>query len=219
MIPEVFPMLQRRPSSIATMLGIVVLVAVVLVLLMQPGRTPVQPADFAALSADASYTAKSSSTGDGFTLTVNLDDPDSAAGQTVYQGSYGSIVLEAVTDVSETGCTLQFASSGGQDADGKVCLVSGALPGEDGLLTAEVSALPYRLAYRIRDGSRFYQHRKYFFPPPDGGELRRCRHARECIPSGNADAAQSAADRLYGIEIKFPFSCTMQQQKPPVRTH
>ena len=135
-------MLQRRPSSIATMLGIVVLVAVVLVLLMQPGRTPVQPADFAALSADASYTAKSSSTGDGFTLTVNLDDPDSAAGQTVYQGSYGSIVLEAVTDVSETGCTLQFASSGGQDADGKVCLVSGALPGEDGLLTAEVSASP-----------------------------------------------------------------------------
>lgn len=124
------------------MLGIVVLVAVVLVLLMQPGRTPVQPADFTALSADASYTAKSSSTGDGFTLTVNLDDPASAAGQTVYQGSYGSIVLEAVTDVSETGCTLQFASSGGQDADGKACLVSGALPGEEGLLTAAVSISP-----------------------------------------------------------------------------
>ncbi|WP_294451781.1 hypothetical protein [uncultured Gemmiger sp.] len=135
-------MLQRRPSSIATMLGIVVLVAVVLVLLMQPGRTPVQPADFTALSADASYTAKSSSTGDGFTLTVNLDDPASAAGQTVYQGSYGSIVLEAVTDVSETGCTLQFASSGGQDADGKACLVSGALPGEEGLMTAEISLSP-----------------------------------------------------------------------------
>ena len=67
---------------------------------------------------------------------------DFAAGQTVYQGSYGSIVLEAVTDVSETGCTLQFSSSGGQDADGKACLVSGALPGEDGLLTAEVSASP-----------------------------------------------------------------------------
>ncbi len=135
-------MLQRRPSSIATMLGIVVLVAVVLVLLMQPGRAPVQPADFTALSADASYTAKSSSTGDGFTLTVNLDDPASAAGQTVYQGSYGSIVLEAVTDVSETGCTLQFASSGGQDADGKACLVSGALPGEEGLMTAAVSISP-----------------------------------------------------------------------------
>ena len=135
-------MLQRRPSSIATMLGIVVLVAVVLVLLMQPGRAPVQPADFTALSADASYTAKSSSTGDGFTLTVNLDDPASAAGQTVYQGSYGSIVLEAVTDVSETGCTLQFASSGVQDADGKACLVSGALPGEEGLMTAAVSISP-----------------------------------------------------------------------------
>ena len=100
-------MLQRRPSSLATMLGIVVLVAVVLVLLMQPGRAPVQPADFAALSADDSYTAKTSSTGDGFTLTMDLDAPGSAAGQTVYQGSYGSIVLEAVTDVSETGCTLQ----------------------------------------------------------------------------------------------------------------
>lgn len=135
-------MLQRRPSSIATMLGIVVLVAVVLVLLMQPGRTPVQPADFAALSTDASYTAKSSSTGEGFTLTVNLDDPASASGQTVYQGSYGSIVLEAVTDVSETGCTLQFASSGGMDADGKTCLVSGTLPGEDGLMTAEVGVSP-----------------------------------------------------------------------------
>lgn len=135
-------MLQRRPSSLATMLGIVVLVAVVLVLLMQPGRAPVQPADFAALSADDSYTAKTSSTGDGFTLTVDLDAPGSAAGQTVYQGSYGSIVLEAVTDVSETGCTLQFASSGGLDADGKACLVSGALPGADGLLTAEASVSP-----------------------------------------------------------------------------
>lgn len=135
-------MLQRRPSSLATMLGIVVLVAVVLVLLMQPGRPPVQPADFAALSADDSYTAKTSSTEDGFTLTVDLDAPDSAAGQTVYQGSYGSIVLEAVTDVSETGCTLQFASSGGLDADGKACLISGALSGEDGLLTAEVSVSP-----------------------------------------------------------------------------
>lgn len=124
------------------MLGIVVLVAVVLVLLMQPGRTPVQPADFAALSADASYTAKSSYTKDGFTLTVNLDDPASAAGQTVYQGSYGSIVLESVTDVTETGCTLQFASSGGQDVDGKACLISGALPGEEGLMTAEVSISP-----------------------------------------------------------------------------
>lgn len=148
-------MLQRRPSSLATMLGIVVLVAVVLVLLMQPGRTPVQPADFAALSADDSYTAKTASTGDGFTLTVNLDAPDSAVGQTVYQGSYGSIVLEAVTDVSETGCILQFASSGGLAADGKACLVSGALPGEDGLLTAEVSVSPARYQAVLREDPGF----------------------------------------------------------------
>ena len=135
-------MLQRRSSSLATMLGIVVLVAVVLFLLMHPGRAPVQPADFAALSADASCSAVTSSTGDGFTLTVDLDDPDYSAGQTVYQGSYGTIVLEAVTIVSDTGCTLQFAASGGMDADGKACLVSGALPGEEGLMTAEVSLSP-----------------------------------------------------------------------------
>lgn len=136
-------MLQRRSSSLATMLGIVVLVAVVLFLLMHPGRAPVQPADFAALSADASCSAVTSSTGDGFTLTVDLDDPDYSAGQTVYQGSYGAIVLEAVTNVSETGCTLQFAASGGMDADGKACLVSGTVPEEDGSLrTAEVSVSP-----------------------------------------------------------------------------
>ena len=124
------------------MLGIVVLVAVVLFLLMQPGRPTVQPADFAALSQDASYRAATSATGDGFTMTLDLDDPEYGVGQTVYQGSYGSIVLEAVTDVSETGCTLQFASSGGMDADGKTCLVSGTLPGEDGLMTAEVGVSP-----------------------------------------------------------------------------
>lgn len=136
-------MLQRRPSSLATMLGIVVLVAVVLVLLMQPGREPVQPADFAALSADASYTAKASSTGDGFTMTIDLGDPDFGVGQTVYEGSYGSIVLAEVTDVTESGCTLHFTASGGSGSDGKACLVSGAVPGEDGsLLTAEASAEP-----------------------------------------------------------------------------
>lgn len=136
-------MLQRRPSSLVTMLGIVVLVAVVLFLLMQPGRPAVQPADFSALSQDASCGAETASTGDGFTMTINLDDPDSGAGQTVYQGSYGTIVLEAVTDVSETGCTLQFAASGGLDADGKACLVSGAVPESDGSLrVAEVSVSP-----------------------------------------------------------------------------
>lgn len=136
-------MLQRRPSSLATMLGIVVLVAVVLFLLMQPGRPAVQPADFSALSQDASYSAETASTGDGFTMTLNLDDPDYSAGQTVYQGSYGTIVLEAVTDVSETGCTLQFAASGGLDADGKARLVSGAVPEADGSLrAAEVSVSP-----------------------------------------------------------------------------
>lgn len=125
------------------MLGIVVLVAVVLFLLMHPGRAPVQPADFAALSADASCSAVTSFTGDGFTLTVDLDDPGYSAGQTVYLGSYGTIVLEAVTNVSDTGCTLQFAASGGMDADGKACLVSGAVPEEDGSLrTAEVSVSP-----------------------------------------------------------------------------
>lgn len=136
-------MLQRRPSSLVTMLGIVVLVAVVLLLLMRPGRPAVQPADFSALSQDASCSAETSSTGDGFTMTLNLDDPDSYVGQTVYQGSYGTIVLEAVTDVSETGCTLQFAASGGLDADGKACLVSGAVPESDGSLrVAEVSVSP-----------------------------------------------------------------------------
>ncbi|HJC08961.1 MAG TPA: hypothetical protein H9706_08250 [Candidatus Gemmiger stercorigallinarum] len=138
-------MLQRRPSSLATMLGIVVLVAVVLVLLMQPGRKPVQPADFAALSDDASCTAKASSTGDGFTMTIDLGDPDFGVGvgQTVYEGSYGSIVLAEVTDVTESGCTLHFTASGGSGSDGKACLVSGAVPGEDGsLLTAEASTEP-----------------------------------------------------------------------------
>lgn len=136
-------MLQRRPSSLVTMLGIVVLVAVVLYLLMQPGRPAVQPADFSALSQDASYSTETASTGDGFTITINLDDLDSSVGQTVYQGSYGTIVLEAVTDVSETGCTLQFAASGGLDADGKACLVSGAVPQADGSLrVAELSVSP-----------------------------------------------------------------------------
>lgn len=136
-------MLQRRPSSLATMLGIVVLVAVVLVLLMQPGREPVQPADFAALSADASCTAKASSTGDGFTMTIDLGAPDFGVGQTVYEGSYGSIVLTEVTDVTEGSCTLHFTASGGSGSDSKACLVSGAVPGEDGsLLTAEASTEP-----------------------------------------------------------------------------
>ena len=87
------------------MLGIVVLVAVVLVLLMQPGREPVQHADFAALSADASCTAKASSTGDGFTMTIDLGDPDFGVGQPVYKGSYGSIVLTEVTDVTAVSYT------------------------------------------------------------------------------------------------------------------
>lgn len=135
-------MLQRRPSSLATMLGIVVLVAVVLVLLTHPGRQPVQPADFAALAADPACTAGTSVTGDGFTLTVDLDEAF-AGEQTVYQGSYGSIVLAGVTDVSQEGCTLLFTASGGMDSDGRACLVSGALPGADGaLLTAEVLLEP-----------------------------------------------------------------------------
>ena len=45
--------------------------------------------------------------------------------------------------MTESGCTLHFTAFGGSGSDGKACLVSGAVPGEDGsLLTAEASTEP-----------------------------------------------------------------------------
>ena len=59
-----------RRSPFATMIGVVLLVAVVFWLLAHPADSGTQDADFAALAADPGYAAEVRATGEGFTLTV-----------------------------------------------------------------------------------------------------------------------------------------------------
>lgn len=116
-----------RRSPFATMVGVVLLVAVVFWLLAHPAGSGAQNADFAALAADPGCTAEVRATNEGFTLTVDLADPARDVGQAVYTGDYGSIRLSEVTDADATGCTLHFTAGGSRDGS-KAHLVTGIAP-------------------------------------------------------------------------------------------
>lgn len=120
-----------RRSTFATMIGVVLLVAVVWLLLTRPAAPAPQPADFAALAARTDVAASVKSSGGGATFSVNLDDPEQNVGQPIYTGEYGSIVLTEVTDADSTGCTLHFSAAGGMDGSGKAHLISGMVPAPD----------------------------------------------------------------------------------------
>lgn len=121
-----------RRSTFATMIGVVLLVAVVWLLLTRPAASDPQPADFEALAARTDVTASVSSSGGGATFQVNLDAPEQNVDQPIYTGEYGSIVLTGVTDADSTGCTLHFSAVGGMDGSGRAAhLISGIVPSPD----------------------------------------------------------------------------------------
>lgn len=120
-----------RRSTFATMIGVVLLVAVVWLLLTRPAAPDPQPADFAALSAQPGVTASVKTSGGGATFQVNLDAPEQNVGQPIYTGDYGNIVLTEVTDADASGCTLHFSAGGGMDNSGKAHLISGVVPSPD----------------------------------------------------------------------------------------
>ena len=120
-----------RRSTFATMIGVVLLVAVVWLLLTRPAAPASQPADFAALAARTDVAASVKFSGGGATFQVNLDAPEQNVDQPIYTGEYGSIVLIGVTDADSTGCTLHFSAGGGMDSSGRAHLISGIVPSPD----------------------------------------------------------------------------------------
>ena len=146
-----------RRSPFATMIGVVLLVAVVFWLLAHPAGSGAQDADFAALAADPGYAAEVRATGEGFILTVDLADPARDVGLAVYTGDYGSILLDAVTDADETGCTLHFTAGGGRDGSGRAHLTAGALPAAEGEAppAADLHVTPEGCTARFAEDARY----------------------------------------------------------------